>query len=438
VLEVEKDRKKYLLIQVNRMNVVIKQSMRRQREFSTISVHSFKPKPVYVIGVGLHPVTRKGNVTLAGMGGFAIKAALNDANINASNIGAIYVGNMLSGILSSQQHLGALLANAGGLGFVESATAEACCGSGGAALRWGYLAISSGAHDTVVVAGVEHMTHVDVDRATKGLATASEWSSEGGKGETFVSLNGAIMTEYMKRYKVPHSAFSPFPITAHTNALTSAHSTLKVNVTPESYESSRVITPPVQLLDASPICDGAAALILTSDKGLALASASARGNNNTRIVQITGSAAATDQLAVNSRPDILKLRAVTRSVENALASSRVTREEIDVFECHDAYSIMACCSIEAAGFAPEGQGTQFAADGNLSLSGTLPIATFGGLKARGHPVGATGIYQACEAHLQLTKRAGLNQVRKEANTVMIQNIGGSGASVFTHIFQAKD
>jgi len=367
------------------------------------------------------------------MGGAAIKAALSDAQIESSSVGALYVGNMLSGMLSSQQHLGALLSNAGGLGLVESATAEACCGSGGAALRWGYLAVTSGAHDTVIVAGVEHMTHVEVERATKGLATASDWTSEGGKGETFVSLNGAIMKEYMRRYNVKHSAFAPFAVTAHQNALTSAHSTLKINVTAESYEASRVITPPVQLLDASPICDGAAAVVLTSDRAIALSSS--KGTN--RIIRIVGSAAATDQLAVNSRPDILKLRAVTRSVENALSSSRLSRKDIDIFELHDAYSIMACCSLEAAGFVPEGQGTQFAADGNLALSGRLPMATFGGLKARGHPVGATGVYQACEAHLQLTRRAGQNQV-KGANTVMIQNIGGSGASVFTHVLSAEE
>lgn len=388
---------------------------------------------MYIAGVGLQPVTRKGNVNLASMGGAAIKAAISDAQIESSSIGALYVGNMLSGMLSSQQHLGALLSNAGGLGLVESATAEACCGSGGAALRWGYLAVTSGAHDTVIVAGVEHMTHVEVERATKGLATASDWTSEGGKGETFVSLNGAIMKEYMRRYNVKHSAFAPFAVTAHQNALTSAHSTLKINVTAESYEASRVITPPVQLLDASPICDGAAAVVLTSDRALALSSS--KGTN--RIIRIVGSAAATDQLAVNSRPDILKLRAVTRSVENALSSSRLSRKDIDVFELHDAYSIMACCSLEAAGFVPEGQGTQFAADGNLALSGRLPMATFGGLKARGHPVGATGVYQACEAHLQLTRRAGQNQVQG-ANTVMIQNIGGSGASVFTHVLSAEE
>lgn len=388
---------------------------------------------MYIAGVGLQPVTRKGNVNLASMGGAAIKAAISDAQIESSSVGALYVGNMLSGMLSSQQHLGALLSNAGGLGLVESATAEACCGSGGAALRWGYLAVTSGAHDTVIVAGVEHMTHVEVERATKGLATASDWTSEGGKGETFVSLNGAIMKEYMRRYNVKHSAFAPFAVTAHQNALTSAHSTLKINVTAESYEASRVITPPVQLLDASPICDGAAAVVLTSDRALALSSS--KGTN--RIIRIVGSAAATDQLAVNSRPDILKLRAVTRSVENALSSSRLSRKDIDVFELHDAYSIMACCSLEAAGFVPEGQGTQFAADGNLALSGRLPMATFGGLKARGHPVGATGVYQACEAHLQLTRRAGQNQVQG-ANTVMIQNIGGSGASVFTHVLSAEE
>ena len=146
--------------------------------------------------------------------------ALQDAGIDASVPQALYVGNMMSGMLSQQQHLGPLLANAAGLENVEAATIEACCGAGGAALRWGYMAIMSGIYHTVVVAGAEQMTHTDTPRATQGLATASHWETEGSQGATFVSLNGILMDLYMKQYGVRHEDFAPFALTAHSNALT--------------------------------------------------------------------------------------------------------------------------------------------------------------------------------------------------------------------------
>jgi acetyl-CoA C-acetyltransferase len=398
------------------------------------SLKLFTPKsngafPVYVAGSGYVHVTRKKEVTLQSMGSEAIKLAMKDAGIDHTVPKAIYVGNMLSGMLSNQQHLGPLLANGAGLDLVESATAEACCGAGGAALRWGYLAIASGAYDTVVVAGVEHMTHVDTPLATKGLATASHWSSEGGVGETFVSLNGKIMAEYMKTYGVDHSIFASFAINAHDNALVSDHATLKTRVTEEAFESARVITPPIQLFDASPICDGSAAVILTSNRDIA------KGTSG-KVVRVVGSAASTDILPVAQRSNILRLRAVEHSTKSALSQAKMAHKDMDIFELHDAYGIMACMSLENAGFVPYGQGVHFAQDGHIRLTGTLPIATFGGLKARGHPVGATGVYQAAEMHRQLTHRAHKNQV-PNAQVAMTQNIGGSGASVFTHILSVE-
>lgn len=385
---------------------------------------------MFVAGSGMVHVTRKQGATLADMGGRAIAAALRDAGLNPSVPGALYVGNMLSGILSDQQHLGPLLANAAGLGPVEAATAEACCGAGGAALRWGYLAIASGAYETVVVCGAEQMTHRELPAVTHGLATASHWPSEGGRGETFVSLNGHILSAYMARYGVKHDAFAPFAVTAHENAATASHATLRGRVTAADYAASRVLTPPVRLLDASPVCDGAAAVVLTSDPAIARGAPGGKGAT----VTIVGSAAASDTLPVAQRPDPLVLRAVARSTAQALRQAAASQADVDVFELHDAYSIMACVSLENAGFVPRGEGTAFAADGHLGLRGSLPCATFGGLKARGHPVGATGVYQAAEAHLQLTRRAGPNQVQG-AGLVMTQNIGGAGGSVFTHLFR---
>jgi acetyl-CoA C-acetyltransferase len=190
-----------------------------------------------------------------------------------------------------------------------------------------------------------------------------------------------------------------------------------------------MITDPIRLFDASPMCDGAAAVVLTSRPDLAR-------TGGRPAIRIAGSAAASDILAVNDRPEPLRLKAVEKSAKDALAQARLLHSDIDIFELHDAYTIMACLSLENAGFVPRGEGTAFAKDGGIRLDGSVPMCTFGGLKARGHPVGATGVYQAAEMALQLTNRAGKNQV-KDAKVAMVQNIGGSGASVFAQVLVAE-
>ena len=197
-------------------------------------------RKVYIAGQGIVPVSRKQSFSLRKFGAQAISAALNDAGLDRGAVDAIYTGNMMAGMLSNQQHISVLLATEAGLSGVEAASVEACCGSGGAALRWGYMSILSGIHDTVVVAGVEAMTHVDSDAVTKGLATASDWDSEGGQGETFVSLNGILMDLYIKQYGVDRESFLPFSATAHQNALTSPHALLKKTVTADDYRNSKV------------------------------------------------------------------------------------------------------------------------------------------------------------------------------------------------------
>jgi acetyl-CoA C-acetyltransferase len=198
-------------------------------------------RKVYIVGQGIVPVSRKQAFPIGKMGAQAINAAIQDAGIESRAVGAVYAGNMLAGMLSNQQHIATLLASEAGLAGVEAASVEACCGSGGAALRWGYMSLLSGIHDTVVVAGVEAMTHVDTESATKGLATASDWDSEGGKGETFVSLNGILMDMYIKKYKVDREIFFPFSATAHQNAMTSPHAMLKKAVSAEAYRDSKVL-----------------------------------------------------------------------------------------------------------------------------------------------------------------------------------------------------
>jgi len=215
----------------------------------------------------------------------------------------------------SHQHVGPLLATAAGLERVEASTVEACCGSGGAALRWGYMAVASGLHETVVVAGVEQMTHQENQTVTKGLATASDWEKEGAHGATFVSLNGTLMSMYKNKYGIDHEAFGAFPNNAHNNASSSEHAVLKKRLAQSDYRNSPVITEPVRLLDACPTCDGAAAVVLTASRDSASAR---RAGASSGVVRLAGSGASSDILCVRDRPDPLYLAAVDRSTAQAL------------------------------------------------------------------------------------------------------------------------
>jgi acetyl-CoA C-acetyltransferase len=380
---------------------------------------------VFIAGVGQTPVTKDPQIRGRYLGAAAVKAALADAGIEPNQIGALYVGNMLSGILAQQQQLGGLIADYTGLAGIEAVTIEAACASGGAAFRVAYQAVAGGIHDAVAVCGVERMTHVERDVITSALATAADWELEGVCGESFLSLNAALMRAYMDKYGVTAERFAPFAITAHRNALTNPNALLHKPLDLETYLSSRIVTDPIRLFDVSPVCNGASAVILAAPH---VAAALSYGEK----VRVAGSALATAPLALARRADPLDLTAVSSSTRQAMKQAGVDHGDIDLFELHDAYTIMTALTLEAAGFARAGAGLDYAEAARIGLRGELPLATFGGLKARGHPVGASGCYQIVEAFLQLTERADANQV-PNAGVALVQNIGGTGATVATHV-----
>ncbi len=380
---------------------------------------------MFIAGVGQTAVTRDTQSRGRYLGAAAVKAALADAGIGSERIGALYVGNMLSGILAQQQQLGGLIADYTGLAGIEAVTVEAACASGGAALRVGYQAVAGGVHDAVAVCGVERMTHVDREAVTRALATAADWELEGVCGASFLSLNATLMRAYMDRYDIAAERFAPFAITAHENALTNPNALLHKPLDLQAYLQSRIVTEPIRLFDVSPVCDGASAVILAAPQVAATLPGAVR-------VRIAGSAVATAPLALARRPDPLALTAVTSSTQRAMAQAGVAHDDIDFFELHDAYTIMTALTLEASGFARPGAGLDYADSERIGLRGELPLATFGGLKARGHPVGASGCYQIVEAFLQLTERAGPNQV-PDAGVALVQNIGGTGATVVSHV-----
>ena len=382
-------------------------------------------REVAIIGIGQVPVAEHWDKSLLVLAGEAIFATLADAGREEAE--AVYAGNMLSGNLGKQEHIGTMIADWIGLRGIEAMKIEAACGSGAAAFRMGLMAVASGEIESAIVVGAEKMTDSLPEDTTAALATAADADWEIIHGLSFVGINALVMQRYMAEYNWQHADFAPFSINAHTNAMDNPNARLHIPVTLERYLSAPMVSSPINILDSSAVGDGAAAAYIIPADQVELES---RGT----AILVTGSAAATDSIAVHDRKDPLWLSAAEISATRAYAQAGIVPDEVDIFELHDAFTIMAALELEACGFAERGRGLELGLEGEIQLQGKIPITTFGGLKARGHPVGATGMYQIVEVVEQLRGQAGKNQV-EGAKIGMAQNIGGSGATVVTHILK---
>jgi acetyl-CoA C-acetyltransferase len=381
-------------------------------------------RPVAILGIGQTKIDEQWEKSIRDLAVEAILAALKDAGRESA--GGLFVGNMMSGIVNSQNNLAPLIADWAGLKGTEAIKVEAACASGSAAFRSGLMAVASGELESALVVGVEKMADRHPHEITAALATAADADYEVDMGVSFVGLNAMIMRRYMHEHGWQHADFAPFAINAHANALHNPFARLHHKITVEDFEKSAMIATPINLLDASPIGDGAAAVYLVPAENVA---------HGARIL-IAGSASATDTIAIHDRPEALFLSAAYKSAQEAYRQAGVKPEDIDVFELHDAFTIMSALSLEACGFAERGQGVRLGLDGEITLKGRIPVTTRGGLKARGHPVGATGVYQIVEVVQQLRGECGETQV-PQARIGMAQNIGGSGATIVTHILKRE-
>jgi len=375
---------------------------------------------VAVLGVGQMPVREHWDLSIRDLAVGAGRAAMQDAGVE--RVDAIYVGNMTSGELSQQRHLGALVADFLGQWGAEAVKMEAACGSAASAMRMGLLAVASGEMDAVLVVGVEKLTESLGKQTTSALATAADADYEVVHGVSFVGLNALVMQRYMHEYGYDRHDFAPFALNAHANGAKNPNALFRAPINQKIFDKGRIVADPISLYDASPIGDGAAALLLVPV------------SKAPQAVRVTGSASAIDTLAIHDRDDPLWLKAAEQSAVRAYQQAGIGPQDVDLFELHDAFSIMAALSLEACGFAERGQGVRMGQEGDILPTGRLPIATMGGLKARGHPVGATGLYQLVEATLQLRDDAGEAQI-EGAKIAMTQNIGGSGATVVTHVLE---
>ncbi len=378
-------------------------------------------RPVSIVGSGQIEIVKANPLSLREMGALAVKRAMEDAGV--TQVDALFAGNMLSDELQNQKHVAALIADEAGLRGIEALEVKAATATGAAALRMAYFSVASGEADLAVAVGVEKMSE---GVATPALAKALDAEKELPGGATLISRNADLMRWYLERYKTPPAAFANFAVIAHTNARHNPNALFKEKrITVRDVLKSRVVNAPIRLFDCAPICDGAAAVVLAPRE-------EARAYTD-RPVHILASSVATDRFRLDDRRDPLWLEAAALSAQAAFRRANLNRSDIDLFEVHVAFRIMACLILEATGYAERGQGWRLAADGELNLKGHLPISTMGGLKARGHPIGATALYQTCEIVLQLTGRAGKNQV-KRAQLAMLQSVGGTASTVLTHLF----
>jgi len=339
---------------------------------------------VSIVGTGQLPVVKKSPKSIREMGVEAVNLAMADANINS--VDAIFVGNMLGDELQDQKHIATLIATAAGLRGVEASHVRAATATGAAALRMAYFAVASGEARRAIALGIEKMSDGD---ATPALAKALDAEIVVPTKATLLSQNARLMQLYMDTYGVDADVFNNFALNAHRNARTNPYALFKdKEVTEQKISESRVVTSPLRLYDASPVCDGAAAVVL--------AHTSKARRYTDRPVRIVASNVATDWMNIDDREDPLDLYAVRRSVRGAFYKANVKEHNIDLFENHDAFTIMSCLSMEAVGFTERGKGWQVAVENEIGLDGRIPLATMGGLKARGHPIGATALYQTCE------------------------------------------
>ncbi len=375
-----------------------------------------------VLEIGQIPVADHWNKSLLEIAGEPVLQIFEKTGLN--NVDCVFFGNMLSGSVNNQLHLGSYLGDWLGARHTEGIHVESGCGSGAAAFRSALFAVASGDADTAIAVGAEKMTDSPAEVITGELASAADSEYERDMGVSFTALNAMLMRRYMHEYGWKRENFAGFSVNAHANAVHNPYARFRSAITKEAYLRAEMVCDPVSVLDAPPVVDGAAAVLIVP---LDLV----RGQQG--IVRIIGSGAATDPLALHSRRDPLWLGAAERSAKQAYAQAGISPADIDLFEAHDAFTVISALSLEACGFAERGKGPQLAEDGEITLTGRIPISTQGGLKARGHPVGATGIYQIVEAVRQLQGLCGEGQV-EGAKIAMTQNFGGLGANAITNIF----
>ncbi len=386
-------------------------------------------RDVAIIGVGLSKFGERWDSGIKELMAEAGLMALEDANISSNEIEMIFGGTMASGRFMGQEHVAALMSDQLGLNNIPAVRIENACASGGSALRLGYIAVSSGIHDIVVVGGVEKMTDVTASEATTALGGAGDQEWELFQGITFPGLYAMMAKRHMYEYGTTEEMLASVAVKNHANAVKNKYAQFHKNLTIEEVMKSKVVSDPLKLLDCSPISDGAAAVVLAPLER-------ARKYNDTPI-KILASSQARDTLRLAERDTLTGIKATSIAAEKAYRQAKITPKDVSIAEVHDCFTIAEIMAMEDLGFYKKGKAGKAIMDGETALGSKLSVNTSGGLKGCGHPVGATGVKQAVEVVWQLRGEAGDRQVNG-ANIGLTHNVGGSGATSVVHVYKRAD
>lgn len=383
---------------------------------------------VAVIGVGDTEFGELWDSSFREIGIQAGLAAVADANISADQIDGLFVGNMSAGRFIEQEHIGALIADYTGLARdnIPATRIEAAGASGGLALRQGFTAVASGLHDIVVVGGAEKMTDVgDVESSTiQSSAADQEWETV--LGATFPALHALIANRHMHEYGTTREQLADVAVKNHKHGSMNPKAQFRRPITRETVLSSPMVASPLRMFDCAPSSDGAAAVVLCPLD---------QARKYTEVpVEIVGSGQASDSLALHHRKDICTLEATRAAAKRAFMMANLTQKDINVAEVHDNFTISEILAIEDLGFFRKGEGGKATEAGLTGIEGEVAINTSGGLKARGDPIGATGLAQVVEVVTQLRGKADKRQV-KDAQIGLTHNVGGTGATAVVHILR---
>lgn len=375
-------------------------------------------RSVSVVGVGIAQfgVRQEGLSALVAEAG---RASLADAGVSPGEIEAFYLGNYAGDAFVHQNHLAPWCAGALGFEGIPCTRIEGACASSGLAFFQGVQAIASGAHDFVMVAGGEKMTATPLAETTEYLSAAGQWEEEVLSGATFPGLFALVARRHMHQYGTPREAMAEVAVKNHRNALHNPNAHFRKEITREDVLGARPIAEPLGLYDCSPVSDGAAALILCS--------ADRAGDCKGAPVDVLGQGQASDRMTLDAKADITRFAATERAGRKAFSMAGLTPEDIDVIEVHDCFTIAEITAFEDLGFVEKGEGGPATLEGYTAMGGPKPVNASGGLKAKGHPVGATGAAQVAEIVTQLRGLAGDRQVAG-AEVGLAHNLGGSGAT----------
>ena len=382
-------------------------------------------RDVSIIGVGITPFGVR-EESLTALGAIACRNALGDAGLAPEQIEAFFLGNFAGHAFVGQNHIAPMVAHARGWRDTLHPSGGACA-SGGLAMRQGVLAVASGQVDFALVAGVEKMTAAETDETASILAAAGDVAVEARVGSTFPALFGLIARRHMYEYGTTREEIAHVAVKNHAHGKLNPNAHMQKDVTLPQVLDAKLVAEPLGLFDCSLISDGAAAVVLCPAE---IASA-----HHEKPIAVLASTQASDSPALSDKRDITSFYATQKAGEEAFSQARLSREDVDLAEIHDCFTVAEIIALEDLGFFAKGEGGRGALEGMTKLGGAMPVNTSGGLKSKGHPVGATGVAQIHELTLQLRGEAGARQA-PGAEVGLAHNLGGSGATCAVHILGA--